>query len=567
MRFNLFLKTAVFAAVAVSGFHVAASAQRPRQNFTRPQTFDVQHYIVRSKFDRTKRQVIGDTTVQLKPLRAGFREVMLDATEMKFDSVALEQGVPLKYRTAGEKIYISLDRTYTTDDLVSIRLKYVATPTKGVYFVNEVRDGREILSPAQIWTQGEADETHHWIPSFDFPSDKSTTEQFLTANRDETVISNGQFIGKTENADGTATWHYKMSDPHPLYLLSFVIGKYAKASDDYNGVPLGYYVYPGREEVVPRAFGRTKEMMAVFEKLTGVKYPFNKYDQTIVASFHFGGMENITATTLSDTEVFAAGISEVGSGTEDLISHELAHSWFGNLVTCKNWAELWLNEGFATLMEAAFREKKYGRANYMVKILTDAQAFLVDDAVNRKRHGLFNQNAGNVDSLFERAATTYNKGGVVLHTLREEIGDEAFWKAVNIYLTRYRFGSVESTDLQRVMEEASGRKLDWFFAQWVYGAGHPKLNIRQNYNAATKRLMLTVNQIQKIDGITPQAFRLPLEIEITTDAGEKVEKIVVGKRSETFNFNLDGIPTGVKIDDSDKIPLKTVKLAPISISR
>src|SRR5438046_632372 len=211
-------------------------------------------------------------------------------------------------------------------------------------------------------------------------------------------------LGKPDNGNGTETWHYKMPVPHSTYLVSFVIGKYVRVEDKYGDVPLGFYVYPGKESVGKKAFGGTKDMIRVYEELTGVKFPYNKYDQTIVAHFQFGGMENITATTMADTEIFFADLG-LGEGiVTDLVSHELAHSWFGDMVTCKNWAELWLNEGFATYMEAAYLEKVSGRAAYMAKVRADAGDFIVTDVISKKRNGLFNRLAGNVDGLFQSDA-------------------------------------------------------------------------------------------------------------------------------------------------------------------
>ena len=352
------------------------------------------------------------------------------------------------------------------------------------------------------------------------------------------MIGNGELVDTRKNSDGTETWHYKMPVPHSTYLVSFVIGKYAKIEDRYKEVPLGFYVYPGREATGRKAFGKTKEMMRIFEAETGIAFPFNKYDQTIVSSFQFGGMENITATTMADTEIFFADFDFGEATVTDLVSHELAHSWFGNLVTCRNWAELWLNEGFATYMEAVYREKAYDRDSYLRKIRADAANFLVDDSVNRKRHALFNQRAVDVTSLFDNASTTYHKGGVVLHMLREQVGSRPFWKGVNTYLNRHKYGSVESTDLRRAMEEASGQNLEWFFDQWVYKAGAPKLDIRQTYNTGSKTLNVTVSQTHRADSITPAVFRLPLDIRIKTATEEFDHMIDVTKRIETFSFKV-----------------------------
>lgn len=563
MKF-LKIKTSLSIVSFVAFATVSVFTQATRPDFNRPSTYDVQHYVIRASFDRTNKRVFGDTTISLKPLRDDFREVSLDAVDMAFESVRLEPGgIDLKYKTTPGKIVIALDKAYGPADIIAIRLKYTATPLKGVYFVAAESGTSSVNHSAQIWSQGEAEEARHWFPSFDFPSDKATTEEYITANKDETVVGNGEFLGKVETSEGKETWHYKMPVPHSTYLVSFVIGNYARVDDKYGDVPLGFYVYPGKENTARNAFGQTKNMIGVYESLTGVAFPYSKYDQTMVARFQFGGMENITATTFADTEIFF-GDFEFGKGiVTDLVSHELSHSWFGDMVTCKNWAELWLNEGFATYMEAAYREKAVGRENYMDKIRSDAAEFLADDSITKKRHGLFNLRAGDVNALFDNAAVTYHKGGVVIHMLRETVGDTAFWKGVNVYLDRHKFANVESTDLKKAMEEASGQDLGWFFDQWVYAAGAPKLDVRQTYSRRTKTMKITIVQTQVADEIVPAAFRLPVDFGITTASGKTLERIDVTKRIQSFSIKTGAKPTSVALDEKEQIPLKRVKIRPL----
>jgi len=553
-------------AAALLLLNLVGQAQSSRPNFDRPRTYDVQNYIIRVSFDASAKKVLGDTTVQFKPLAAGFRELTLDAVGMEFDSVKLDPaGTDLKYRNTGDKIVVALDKAYSPDDVISVRFKYTSTqPRKGVYFVDELK-ADNVNFDAQIWSQGEAEENRYWFPSFDFPSDKATSEEFITVPKGETVIGNGERLPDVENTDGTYTAHYKMSIPYSTYLTSFVIGKYVRVDDKYGDIPLGFYVYPGREAIAPLAFSNTKKMMQAYEELTGVKFPYNKYDQTIVRNFQFGGMENITATTHADTEVFmvSGGLGPFGTAAvEDLVSHELSHSWFGDLVTCKNWSELWLNEGFATFMEAAWREKAYGRDSYIRKLQSDAAQAIADDSINKRRHALFNVIAKPDDSLFD--TTTYQKGGTVVHMLREQVGNENFWKAINAYLNAHKFDNVTSVDLEKAMEAASGQDLKWFFEQWVYGAGLPELNVTQAYLPASKTLRLTFTQTQKLDKITPAVFRLPLDVEIATGNKKHVQKIDLTKRIQIVNLKVDGRPTGLKLDPEEKIILKTVKIAPLS---
>jgi aminopeptidase N len=524
----------------------------------REKTFDAQHYIIRSTFDRQQKIYYGDTTVQVKPLKDGFSTLIVDAVGLKIDSITLDpEGVKLEHKQIGEQLHIPLGRTFSANEMVSVRFKYSAKPKKGVYFV-DASNAEENVHSSQVWTQGEAEESRHWFPSYDFPDDKATTEQYLTVQKDEMAISNGELLATTENADGTKTFHYKMPVPHAVYLTSFIIGKYVKIEDKYKDIPLAYYVYPGREAIVEKAYGKTKDMMRVFEELFGVNYPYNKYDQTYVANFNFGGMENITATTMADTEIHFAAFDFGREGVMDLVSHELAHSWFGNLVTTKDWSNLWLNEGFATFLEAAYREKLNGRADYLRKVKEDAGRFMAEDSFNPTRHPLFRLNAPTDDSLFD--TTTYQKGGAVIHTLRETVGDEAFWKALNIYLNRHKFASVETPDLKQAMEEASGQDLTWFFTQWVYQAGFPKVSIRHSYSPAKKNLTLTVTQTQKIDSITPSAFILPMNVEIKTAKGTKTEKIKIDKRTQVITIPTDGKPTKITFDKDEKIPLKQLKV-------
>ncbi|MGI8495711.1 MAG: M1 family metallopeptidase [Pyrinomonadaceae bacterium] len=515
-------------------------------------TYDVQHYIIRSKFDRSDKIYFGDVTIQLKPLRNNFNSVLLDAADMKFDSIKLEStGVDLRYVQTGEKLTVNLDKSYSPDDLLSIRLKYSAKPKKGVYFVDAAEN-----HSSQVWTQGEPEEIHHWFPSYDYPDDKATTEQFITVPKNEVAVANGELLETVENADGTKTFHYKMPVVHSVYLTSFSVGKYSRIEDKYKNIPLGYYVYPGRENIGKDAFGKTPDMMRVYESLTGVAFPYNKYDQTIVARFNFGGMENISATTMADTEIFA--VSFMPNEIIDLVSHELAHSWFGDLVTCQNWSELWLNEGFATYMEAAYREKVFGRKDYLRKIEEDADRAIAYDLTHRPRHALFNISAVPDDSLFD--TTTYQKGGAVIHMLRETVGEANFWKAINIYLNRHKFANVRSTDLKKAMEEVSGMDLNWFFNQWVYKGGFPQISVKQSYNPSAKQLTLTVFQTQQADAVTPSAFMLPLEISVATASGSKIEKLEIKDRTQTFSFKVDGKPSKIYFDPNEKIPLKIVKM-------
>ena len=299
--------------------------------------------------------------------------------------------------------------------------------------------------------------------------------------------------------------------------------------------------------------------MAAYEKLTGIAFPYKKYDQIMVSGFQeFDGMENITATTLADSQILFAEYPFGKPIVEDLVSHELAHSWFGDLVTCKNWSELWLNEGFATYMEAASREALHGRDSYINQLQQDRDEYIASEGISRNKHPLQNRTAKADQSLFD--VTTYQKGGAVLHMLRETVGTTAFWKGVNLYLEEHKFDNVVSADLESAMEEASGQDLKWFFNEWVYAAGYPRLEIAQNYDAATSTLHLTIDQVQTDDGATPAAFRFPLDVEIGTQNGPVTQTLQVSKRSEAFDIKVPSAQSGLVVYRQEKVILKTVKI-------
>lgn len=551
MMFTRSALAALFLLV-ISAFAVNA---QPDPRLDRARQYDVEHYTMKLSFEPKQKLVRGDTAVRLRPLKAGLKTFEFDAVAFSFSRVSLD-GRDLTFRTIKDKVLVDLPSPSDAERSYEIRFEYTARPKKGIYFVEERKAGDRLVHPAQIWTQGQPDEARHWLPSFDFPSDKATTEKFITVPKGQTVVGNGETVAVTENPDGTATHHFRLDIPHPTYLISFVVGDYVKISESFRDIPLGYYVYAGRENIVPLAYGKTIRMLEAMEEMTGIAYPFNKYDQTMVANFEFGGMENITATTMADTEIFYASIDFMRGNVEDLVAHEIAHSWFGNNTTCKTWADLWLNEGFATFFEAAIREKFYGREEYLRKVGVDAENYVNHTATSPVSHALYNRRAGDTSVLFRWPAVTYNKGGAVVHQLREQVGDDNFWRAIKLFLERHRFSSVETADLQKVMEEVSGQELKWFFDQWVFKSGHPKVRVTNRFAANKKAVTLTFTQTQRVSPLTTAAYKLPVEVELKfADGTSKVEKVDIAARAKTVTLKADKPISEVTFDPASKIPL------------
>ena len=579
MRFHQAARKALILAIlfsiTLSGFIPASYAQRrgrrartqaqtpaspPRRQIRgtehprSPRTYDVQHYTIRTSFDASAKTVYGDTTVSLKPLSAGFQTFELDATGMEFESVKLDaDGRDLRWTQPKNRLSITLDRAYTSSETIAVRIKYRTTPERGIYFIPALPESRyrKFARPAQIWSQGEPEENHYWFPCYDFPDDKATSEQYITTSANEIAISNGELLETISNPNGTRTFHWKMNQPHSSYLISLVIGNYSKLSDAYKNIPVEYYTYPGTETKARNAFGRTPQMMQWFSERLDYDFPYNKYGQTIVANFIFGGMENITATTQADTEILSGEGDDPSLTVDNLVSHELSHSWFGNLATCKDWANLWVNEGFATFFEAAYKEHTLGRDAYLEEIRSDASTYFSEDSFQYRRPIISNRYQTPVD-LFD--SHVYKKGGVVVHMLRETVGDEVFWKALNAYLNEFKYQNTDARDVQRVFERVSGKSLDWFFDQWLYKAGYPEIRVRHSYNAQTRLLSLDVEQTQAPDAMTPAVFRLPnVEVEIGTTRGRQTERINITKRTERFTLKLEGRPRMVVFDKGDRV--------------
>lgn len=517
-----------------------------------PRTYDVLNYTIRTRFDAPNRAVQGDETVTLKPLAGGFKSFDLDASSMKVETVTLDgTGTALQFTQPPDKLSVTLDRAYGPQDSISVRIKYRATPQRGLYFIPQSRNGSSSLTkPAQIWSQGEPEENHYWFPCYDFPDDKASSEQFITTSADEIAISNGTLVETTDNPDGTHTFHWKMDEPHSSYLISLVVGNYAKLADTYKNIPVEYYTYKGTEEQARNAFAKTPEMMRVFSEKLGIEFPFNRYAQTIVANFIFGGMENITATTHADTEILGNRSGEAQLSTENLISHELAHSWFGDMVTCRDWSHAWLNEGFATFMEAAFREQESGHEAYLEEMRSNTFLYFLEDSLKYRRPIVYDRYRAPID-LFD--ATLYKKGALILHMLRYTVGDEMFWKALNKYLNEHKDQNVETRDLQRAFEETTGKKLDWFFDQWVYQAGYPELRVRSFYDVRTHTLTLDVAQTQAPEVNTPAVFRLPVDVEFVTAKGATTEHIEIKERRQRLTFKLDARPLKINFDKDERI--------------
>ncbi|PYU40011.1 MAG: hypothetical protein DMG54_25040 [Acidobacteria bacterium] len=415
-----------------------------------------------------------------------------------------------------------------------------------MYFILPDKDYPE--RPRQIWTQGESEDTRYYLPTYDYPNDRLTTETILTVPASWITVSNGKLMNVSEAGKGLKTWYWKESVPSSTYLITVVAGEFDEITDTWHGIPVTYYAPKGRGDRLPLNYGRTPAMMELFSKKFGVDYPWEKYAQVMVDDFVAGGMENSSATTNNSNSLVHPKLApEYFTGEDDLISHELGHQWFGDLVTCKDWGDIWLNEGFATFLEAVWTEAHYGKDQADYERWNNAREWFESNSLWNKpivRHDF--------DDSSEFDGNAYNKAGWVLYMLREQTGEDAFYRGLKYYLEVNRGKSVVTADLAKAIEESAHVNVDQFFSQWLYGAGAPRFDLSYTYDGEKHQVMLTVKQIQRVEGRVG-LFRVPVEVAITTGSGPKLYNFTVSKDKQTFPLPAESAPLMVLFDKGGHI--------------
>jgi aminopeptidase N len=521
---------------------MAARADRP---YAPSRDYHLQNVRVALHFDLDQRKVIGEVTHTLSTLREGLTHLDFDCAEITVSSAQVN-GKDAAFDLHDDKLSVKLAQPAKAGDKFDVELKYEGQPTSGLYFILPDRDDPD--RAREIWTQGEAEDTHHYIPIYDYPNDRTTWEMILTVPGDWLTVSNGKLLSVQDAPGSQKTWTWRQSLPASTYLMSFVAGEYKEKKDTWHNIPVTYNVPRGLEDTVDPSFRHTKEMLDFFSERFGVPYPWDQYAQTAVDDFVASGMENVSATTLAARDLVHADLAwERPEGADGLVSHEMTHQWFGDLVTCKDWTNTWLNEGFATFGASLWEEHYYGKDASSFRYWREQNTWMQ----SRELYPIPIVWRDINDSV-EYVGNVYDKAGWVIHMLREQMGDEAFFRALRHYLETYRLQNVVSADLAKSIEESSGTNVDLFFDQWIYGAGAPRFTVRSSYDETAKKVNLSVKQTQKVEGRVG-LFRVPVEVSVTTSSGEKLFPIEVSKADETFSFAVDGPPLLVLFDKGDRI--------------
>jgi aminopeptidase N len=521
---------------------------------------DLLHTKIEISFDWAKKRANGTATLTMRPWFYTTNMVNLDAKNFDILSVNFEGSTtPLKYDYNNERLSIQLGKQFTRKEEFKLVIKYIAKPDeredfggsaaitsdKGLYFINP--DGSEAGKPQQIWTQGETESNSFWFPTVDKPNERCTQEMFITVEDKYKTLSNGLLLSSKKNADGSRTDYWKMDKPHAPYLFMMAIGEFAIVKDKWQNIELSYLVEPKFEKDAKAIFNHTPEMLEFFSTKLNYKYPWPKYAQVVVRDYVSGAMENTGAVIFGEyVQLTQRELLDNHLTNEKVVAHEMFHHWFGDLVTTESWANITMNEGFANYSEYLWLEHKYGRDEADSHELEEQQGFIYSAADGG--HPLIHFGYAVREDMFD--SHSYNKGGAVLHMLREIVGEEAFWASLNRYLTKNEYTDVEAHELRLAFEDVTGQDLSWFFNQWFFKAGYPTLDILYDWDETTKETTVTIAQTQaagKEDGV--HVFNLPLAVDIyAADGKARRENVRLTKRLEQFKFKSAQKPALINVD-------------------
>jgi aminopeptidase N len=541
---------ATFLLAAALALAAPLGAQRPRPagrigEYTPPKVwpqharvFDLLHQRIAISFDLAQHAVVGEVATRLIVTAAPTDTVRLDASNLTIDAALDAAGRPLRFTSDTSSVTVHLATRAARGDTVQFTLRYHGNPERGMYFVPR---------RPTMWTQGEAIENPSWVPTYNAPNDKTTWEILVTADTGMSVLSNGRLVSVTKTADGRQqVWHWSQEKPASTYLYSIVAAPFTVLHDSWRGIPVDYWVAADTVAAAWRTFGETPAMIETYSRRLGVNFPWAKYDQAIIPDFTYGGMENVSATTQTDLALHDASSEPERSG-RGLNSHELAHQWFGDLTTTATWAHAWINEGLTTYMESVHEELSRGREEAEWNWINQKVETMGAD-LNQERPLVFGEKAGTDPIQIFFSGHVYPKGAQLAHQLRRLIGDSLFWKGMQRFLKDNAYKPVETADYAIAMEKTSGRDLDWFFDQWAYGIGYPKVTVAREWRAATRTLHLTVDETQKIDSTHP-FFRFPATIRVVTRDSVVRHEIMVDRQHQSFDVALPADPITFRFDD------------------
>jgi len=506
--------------------------------------FDAIHYSIKLDIDMDGKQLTGQNTVTLTPLRSDLNRVTLDAVSLVVSDVLDSKGFPLSYTQGEDKLNIYLSRTYSYSDTLTFTIKYnLSKQVEGLKFIDETQ-----TNPLQVSSDCWPNKARQWIPCYDYPHDKVTQEMIVTVDNAYKVLSNGKLMSITEDQErGKHTYHWKQSLPHSTYLTNLSIADYTVIEDSLDALPVNYWVYERHEKDAKRSFAKTPYMIDFFNKLYGYDYPWEKYDQ--VVSAHQGGGAEATSASLLGEGAVTTSEEEIDFSFEGIIAHEIAHQWWGDLITLRSWEHSWMNESFATYSDYLYKRYDWGEDEAAYDLLRKKNAYL-REANNRYMRPIVFNRYENPGQNFDSHA--YPKGANVLHMLRFVLGDDTFFRVISQFLHHFEFQAVSTQDFMRCVKEVSGLNMDLFFEQFLFHPGHAVFEVTKNWNESTKTLGLEIKQTQDKWEDVP-IYTIPVNIGFYHKDGKRVEKIALKDRVEKFEFKFDTVPLMVRFDEGNHL--------------
>ncbi len=541
---------------------------KPHYNPDRPG--QVKHIFLDLALDIPNQSFGGTCTITIAPVRSNIDQLVLDAVNLNIESVKVDN-TPQTFDYDGEELHIRLLNPTEIGKDINIAIAYhVEKPQRGIYFITP--DQHYPNKPTQVWTQGEDEDSRFWFPCFDYPGQLATSEIRVKVPKSLIAISNGELIATEDNGD-TKIYHWLQQQVHPTYLMTLAVGDFAEIRDEWQGKPVTYYVEKGREDDARRSMGKTPQMVEFFSQKFGYPYPFPKYAQVCVDDFIFGGMENTSTTLLTDRCLLDERAAFDNRNTESLVAHELAHQWFGDLVVIKHWSHAWIKEGMASYTEVLWTEEVYGKDDAAYYLLGEARNYLEEDASRYRRPIVTNVYREAIE-LYDRHL--YQKGACVYHMIRTELGDELFWRFVETFVQDNAHKTVETIDLLRAIEKATGSNLLPLFDQYVFRGGHPDYKVAYSWDGDSQLAKITVTQTQangNKNGSQSELFNLKIPIafgyttpsetpddsETTNSLTFKTITVRINEREQSFYFPLEKKPQFISFDKGNNY-LKTVSL-------
>ncbi|MCK6488567.1 MAG: M1 family metallopeptidase, partial [Planctomycetes bacterium] len=514
--------------------------------WVRPRSFRLSHLALDITIDLDAQRVEGTVAhrVEFLPHGEGRTTIELDQEDLAIAAVAVD-GREARWSLAPGRLLVAVPDC--TGDACTVTVRFSSErPAKGLIFVPAGPD-----TVAMAWTQGAMEDHHHWFPCWDDPNNLCTFQVAVRHRAQFQAIANGDRSGRVEHGDGWATTTYVQPRAHVLYLLNLVVGDLVEVVDPGGPVPIAHWLPRGHQDKALAMFRATDFAIRWLGEFTGTPFPWTRYGHAVVHRFLWGGMENTTLTTITDRVLMDAATQERDDlDCDALVIHELVHQWYGDLMTMKGWSDIWLNESFATWLEArcsaAWRAEREGvapAAELARALWANRAAYLAEDG-GRYRRALVTNRWDDAYELFDRVA--YEKGSLVLELLAGQLGEPRLRAAVALYTRRHAHGLVETADWRRALEDATGEPLDWWFDQWVMRAGHPLLKVRYQHDPRRGVLSVTVEQTHE-----GEPWRLALEL---AWAGGGSARLTVDQARTSVVLPCPLAPAWVAADPADRLP-------------